>query len=177
MIEVYIPGTNFHIVLPFEFGKYICKRCTLETTLVIDPGGAICFRPFHGHNSAVYGKEGGAGRQFQDFIASLVGIGMMKVLERTSDGGHTVKWLWRRDGGATVETVLLYHVVDGVVPSTALSDGQVVPTLQGGTLTVDLDAGVRIVGSSNAVDVVLADVPAANGVIHVIDAVLLPPSN
>lgn len=78
---------------------------------------------------------------------------------------------------AVLAAVLLYHVVDGVVPSTALSDGQVVPTLQGGTLTVDLDAGVRIVGSSNAVDVVLADVPAANGVIHVIDAVLLPPSN
>lgn len=78
---------------------------------------------------------------------------------------------------AVLANVLLYHVVDGVVPSTALSDGQVVPTLQGGTLTVDLDAGVRIVGSSNAVEVVLADVPAANGVIHVIDAVLLPPSN
>jgi uncharacterized surface protein with fasciclin (FAS1) repeats len=72
--------------------------------------------------------------------------------------------------------ILLYHVVGATVESGDLSDEQVVTTLQGGTFTVDLDGGVFIEGAQNTVEVVLTDVPAENGVIHVIDAVLLPPA-
>lgn len=70
--------------------------------------------------------------------------------------------------------VLLYHVVPATALSTDLSDDQALPTLQGGTLTVDLSAGVRIEGANSAATVVAADVGASNGVIHVIDTVLLP---
>ena len=77
---------------------------------------------------------------------------------------------------AVLADILLYHVVGATVESGDLSDDQVVTTLQGGTFTVDLQGGVFIEGAQNTVEVVLTDVPAENGVIHVIDAVLLPPA-
>lgn len=66
--------------------------------------------------------------------------------------------------------VLLYHVVSGKVMSTDLSDGMTAPTLNGQSIEVDLDMGVMI----NKSNVVIADIEASNGVIHVIDQVLVP---
>jgi uncharacterized surface protein with fasciclin (FAS1) repeats len=68
--------------------------------------------------------------------------------------------------------ILTYHVVDGMVMSTDLTDGPV-PTLQGEEVTVDLTDGVVL---NDSVNVVIADVEASNGVIHAIDGVLVPPS-
>ena len=66
--------------------------------------------------------------------------------------------------------VLLYHVVSGKVMSTDLSDGMKAPTLNGQSITVDLDMGVMI----DSANVISADIEATNGVIHVIDSVLVP---
>lgn len=66
--------------------------------------------------------------------------------------------------------VLLYHVVSGKVMSTDLSNGMMAPTLKGESITVDLSSGVKINSSS----VIAADIEASNGVIHVIDTVLVP---
>lgn len=68
--------------------------------------------------------------------------------------------------------VLLYHVAAGTVLSGDLSDGQMITTLQGQDVTVSISGGVMI---NNAM-VTTADVVATNGVVHVIDAVLLPPA-
>ncbi|WP_167606629.1 fasciclin domain-containing protein [Maribellus sediminis] len=66
--------------------------------------------------------------------------------------------------------ILLYHVVQGNVLSTDLSNGEV-GTLSGSkTVSVDLSSGVKI----NDSNVIAADIQGANGVIHVIDKVLLP---
>lgn len=67
--------------------------------------------------------------------------------------------------------ILLYHVVSGNVLSSELSSGNVA-TLNG-DIAVNLGASVTINGSSV---VVLTDVQGSNGVVHVIDEVLLPPS-
>lgn len=64
--------------------------------------------------------------------------------------------------------VLLYHVVDGTVLSTQLSNGPV-ETLSGEDIIVSLVSGVKI----NDANVILADVEADNGVAHVVDKVLL----
>jgi len=72
----------------------------------------------------------------------------------------------------SLTAILTYHVVDGQVLSTDLTDGMMAPTLQGEDVTVDLSEGVKINDST----VVTADVLAKNGVIHIIDAVLVPPS-
>lgn len=80
--------------------------------------------------------------------------------------------------GSALEQVLLYHVVDGSALSTDLTDGQEITTLQGGIVTVSIDGETVTLtdGQENTVTVTLADVPANNGVIHVIDGVLLPPT-
>lgn len=65
--------------------------------------------------------------------------------------------------------ILTYHVVPGNVVSTELSSGEV-GTLNGQNLSVDLSAGVKI----NDSEVIAADIQGANGVIHVIDQVLIP---
>lgn len=69
--------------------------------------------------------------------------------------------------------VLLYHVVPGKVMSTDLSDGLEAATAQGEPVTFTIGDGVAMVNDAN---IVAADVAASNGVIHVIDTVILPPS-
>jgi basic membrane lipoprotein Med (substrate-binding protein (PBP1-ABC) superfamily) len=72
-----------------------------------------------------------------------------------------------------LNSVLTYHVVEGAVMSGDLST-MMVPTLNGAELSITVsDSGVMV----NDANVVTADIVASNGVIHVIDAVLLPPSN
>ena len=72
--------------------------------------------------------------------------------------------------------VLKYHVVSGQVMASDLSDGQVITTVQGGTLTVKITDGMvyLVDATGNEVQVEKADVDASNGVVHVIDGVLLP---
>ena len=65
--------------------------------------------------------------------------------------------------------ILTYHVVSGTVLSGNLTDGPL-PTLNGQSVTVDLTSGVMI----NSSTVITPDVTANNGVVHVIDEVLLP---
>ena len=75
----------------------------------------------------------------------------------------------------TLEAVLNYHVVSGAnVQSKELSDGQSVTTL-GGSFTIDLGEGAKInTTGGQSVNISLTDVQGANGVIHVVDEVLLP---
>ncbi len=78
--------------------------------------------------------------------------------------------------GQALVDVLTYHVVGATVGSGDLTDGQVVTTVAGATFTVNISgSGVTITdGAGNTANVVLTDVSASNGVIHVIDAVILP---
>jgi len=66
--------------------------------------------------------------------------------------------------------VLLYHVVSGKVMSTDLSNGLEAATLNGEKVKFDLSSGVKV----NQSGVTAADIEAGNGVIHVIDTVLVP---
>ena len=66
--------------------------------------------------------------------------------------------------------ILTYHVVPGNVISTELANGEVGTLNEGNTLSVDLTAGVKI----NESEVIAADIQGSNGVIHVIDQVLIP---
>jgi uncharacterized surface protein with fasciclin (FAS1) repeats len=74
---------------------------------------------------------------------------------------------------AALTQVLTYHVVPGEYTSDMLTDGLVLTTLQGEDLEVTV-SGDEILINGNAV--VAADVPATNGVIHVMNDVLVPPT-
>jgi transforming growth factor-beta-induced protein len=78
--------------------------------------------------------------------------------------------------GQALAEVLTYHVVSGTVGSSDLSDSQVVTTVQGETFTVNIGgSGVSITDQAgNTVGVVVTDVAASNGIVHVIDGVILP---
>jgi len=71
----------------------------------------------------------------------------------------------------SLTSILTYHVVSGKVESGDLTNGPV-PTVNGADVEINLDDGVKV----NDSNVVIADVQACNGVIHVIDAVLMPPT-
>lgn len=76
---------------------------------------------------------------------------------------------------ATLEAVLTYHVVGANVRAAALSEGQVVTTLNTQTFTIGLAGGAKITDANNRVaNIVATDVQGANGVVHVLDKVILP---
>jgi len=66
--------------------------------------------------------------------------------------------------------ILTYHVVPGRVMSTDLTDGMMAETVNGQSVTIGTMNGVTVDGAN----VITADIEASNGVIHVIDAVILP---
>ena len=69
--------------------------------------------------------------------------------------------------------ILLYHVVPGKVMAADVTDGLETATAQGGTVTFTVaDGAVKI----NDATIVTTDIEASNGVIHVIDAVIMPPA-
>ena len=70
-------------------------------------------------------------------------------------------------------SILTYHVAGGNVLSTDLSDGQMITTVNGADVTISIMDGTVMV---NEATVVIADLVGSNGVVHVIDAVLLPPA-
>jgi len=66
--------------------------------------------------------------------------------------------------------ILTYHVVSGAVMAADVTAGDV-PTVEGQSITITTDMGVKVNGAT----VTATDIIASNGVIHVIDAVILPP--
>ena len=83
----------------------------------------------------------------------------------------TVDSLLKPENREKLKAILLYHVVPGAAKSTSLTNGETLKTAEGKTLTVTIAGGVVKV---NDATVTKADIIASNGVIHVIDTVLLP---
>ena len=77
------------------------------------------------------------------------------------------------DPSGDLTQILLYHVLSGKVMAEAVADGLEVETLQGSTVTFSVVDGKPMI---NGAMIVTTDIEASNGVIHVIDAVILPPA-
>ena len=112
-----------------------------------------------------------------DLAETLSGEGPFTVLAPTDAAfaalpAGTVEALLADPTGDLTQ-ILLYHVLGATVLSGNLSDGQTAETLNGAEITVSInDDGVFI----NDAKVTVADIETDNGVVHVIDAVLLPPA-
>jgi uncharacterized surface protein with fasciclin (FAS1) repeats len=76
----------------------------------------------------------------------------------------------------TLTSILTYHVIAGRIFSSDLTQGAQPQTVNGGKLTVSLSSGATVKGNSNtsASNIIGANIMATNGVVHVIDQVLLP---
>ena len=112
-----------------------------------------------------------------DLVDTLSSEGPFTVFAPTDDAFAAlpeglVDCLLLEENVDALSAILTYHVVAGEVLSTDLTDGPVA-TVQGEEITVDLSDGVTL---NETVAVAAADVVASNGVIHVIDGVLVPPS-
>eukprot|EP00039_Didymoeca_costata_P026637 m.16291 g.16291 ORF g.16291 m.16291 type:complete len:355 (+) comp5653_c0_seq1:108-1172(+) len=117
-----------------------------------------------------------------DLVATLSGAGPFTVFAPTNDAFSALPtgvldYLLKPENKATLVKVLTYHVASGKVESGALSNNQIIPTVEGQNLTIKIESGtVSVMGgsASNIAEVVGADVATFNGIVHVINAVLIP---
>lgn len=110
-------------------------------------------------------------------VETLSGDGPFTVFAPTNEAfaalpSGTLETLLKPENKDQLVAVLTYHVVAGAVKSTDLKDGMKPETVQGEKVTVDLSYGAKI----NGAKVSKTDIMASNGVVHVIDKVILPPS-
>ncbi|MFN3219277.1 MAG: fasciclin domain-containing protein [Acidimicrobiales bacterium] len=121
-----------------------------------------------------------AALQAADLVDTLKGEGPFTVFAPTEEAfadalealGVTAEELL---ADPNLASILTYHVVPGNVPAADVVglDGQEVETVNGATVTIGVDGETVTV---NDATVVQTDILASNGVIHVIDTVLLPPA-
>ncbi len=109
-------------------------------------------------------------------VETLKGSGPFTVFAPTNAAfsalpAGTVDGLLKPESKAALTNILTYHVVAGAVKAADLKDGQKVKTLQGEELTVSIKDGKVMINGAN---VTAADLSGSNGVVHVIDAVLMP---
>lgn len=125
-----------------------------------------------------------AALQAAGLVETLKGPGPFTVFAPTDEAfgnlpAGTVEQLLQEPQGRLAE-ILKYHVVSGEVPASEVVklDGQKVETVQGAELTVEVEGDnvVLVDADGNRVNVVTTDVQASNGVIHVLDGVLMPPA-
>ncbi|MBF2708724.1 fasciclin domain-containing protein [Flavobacterium soyangense] len=116
-----------------------------------------------------------------NFVGILSGTGPFTVFAPTNDAFTALNTELAPGGIAGVSSanltkVLQYHVVNGNILAASLTEGQVVSTLQTPqTFTVQLAGGAKIKDANNRISTIVAtDVQCSNGVIHVLNKVLLP---
>ena len=113
-----------------------------------------------------------------ELVETLQGEGPFTVFAPTNAAFEalpegTLENLLKPENKDQLAQVLTYHVVPGETASTDLSDGMKVTTVEGSDAEVMLQDGNAMIQGAT---VVTPDVKASNGVVHIIDAVLLPPS-
>jgi uncharacterized surface protein with fasciclin (FAS1) repeats len=137
-----------------------------------------------GHAKDIVDTAVGAGA-FTTLVAAVTAAGLVDTLKgegpftvfAPTDAAFaalpagTVEDLLKPENKDKLIAILTYHVVPGKVMSTDLSEGLKAASVQGGELTITLEGGAKV----NGAVISTADVAASNGVIHIIDSVLLPP--
>lgn len=110
-----------------------------------------------------------------DLVKTLQGEGPFTVFAPTDAAFAAIQkdvdTLLKPENKEKLANILTYHVVSGKAMAADLKDGQELTTVQGGKLKVSIKEGKVMIGDAH---VTMADVAASNGVVHVIDKVLLP---
>ncbi len=122
--------------------------------------------------------------QFSTLVKLVKSAGLVKALEAKTEytvfaptnaafakvPAATLRTLGKNT--ALLKKVLLYHVVAGAYPAAKIETHSSLKTLEGATVRIKVKAGHVYI---NQAEVTTANVKASNGIIHVINAVLLPP--
>jgi uncharacterized surface protein with fasciclin (FAS1) repeats len=113
-----------------------------------------------------------------EYVNDLSNAGPFTVFAPTNDAFNklpagTVEGLMKDDKKADLQNILEYHVAVGVYKTENMQEGQTINMANLDNITLSMkDGKVMVNGSAN----VVATIPASNGIIYVIDAVLLPPA-
>ncbi len=160
-----------------NYDEYIAK-------FTLANGGATAAAAPAAASNDIVATAIGAG-QFKTLVAAVQAAGLVEALQGA--GPFTVfaptDAAFAKLPAGTVEgllkdpkalaNILLYHVVPGEVKAAAVTDGLTAKTLQGANVNFKVGGGKVMINDAN---IVATDVMASNGVIHVIDAVILPPA-
>ncbi len=169
-------GTDKHLEMTM-------LRKTLLTTVAMTVLAAPAFAGGHSKDIVDTAIEAGsfgtlvAAVQAAGLVDTLKGEGPFTVFAPTDEAfaalpEGTVENLLLPENIETLTAILTFHVVPGKVMSGDLVDDMMATTVQGGDVMINLDNGVMVQDAN----VVTADIEASNGVIHVIDKVILPGS-
>lgn len=113
-----------------------------------------------------------------DLVTALSNAGPFTVFAPTNAAfdklpAGTVEGLMKDEKKADLQDILQYHVTTSALKTDFLTDGMNIGMVNGGTVTVSVKDGKIML---NGTATIIASVPASNGIVHVIDAVLLPPA-
>ncbi len=146
----------------------------------------LLITPVHGQDADIIDTAVGAGSfqtlaaalQAADLIEALKGPGPFTVFAPTDEAfaklpEGTVESLLLPENKATLSAILTYHVVAGEVLAADVVNLSSATTLNGAAVEINVSDNGVMVGTAK---VVQTDVMASNGVIHVIDSVILPPA-
>ncbi len=166
---------NSRMIMPIIVGIYVSftiGAMSMAPVVAADENEDI---PTNAQNTGVHDSLVAALTQ-AELVATLQGDGPFTVFAPTdqafADAGIDLAALDNVDGKATLTDILTYHVYAGAVQSSAVTDGMTVTMLNGDDATFTVTDGTVKIGEAT---VTTADVIASNGVIHVIDKVLMPP--
>ena len=123
-------------------------------------------------------------KDFSTLVAAVVAAGLAETLSGTGPftvfaptnaafaklPAGTVEELIKPENKSKLAGILTYHVVGAKAMSTDLSNGQAIKTVNGQEVTVTIGDNVKVNGAT----VTVANIEASNGVIHVIDTVIMP---
>ena len=154
-----------------------------KNLIAVAAAAALAVPAFAGSSKDIVDTAVSAG-SFETLVAAVQAAGLVDTLK--GDGPFTVfaptdeafaalpegtvAELLKPENKDQLTAILTYHVVPGKVMSGDLSNNMMATTVQGSDVTIMTEGGVMVQGAS----VVSADVEASNGVIHVIDKVILP---
>jgi uncharacterized surface protein with fasciclin (FAS1) repeats len=111
-----------------------------------------------------------------ELVDALSNAGPFTVFAPTNEAfsklpAGTVEGLLKADKKDALTDILQYHVFVGVMKTESMQDGQILGQVNGGNIKITMQDGKPII---NGKAHILASIPASNGIIHVIDEVLLP---
>jgi uncharacterized surface protein with fasciclin (FAS1) repeats len=183
----------FHIALGVTL--FFCASCNSEKNSVSEPPAAKEENANGAGQSAVKDDESQkdvvkvaasskdhttlvAAVKAADLVNALSNAGPFTVFAPTNAAFDklpkgTVEDLLKPENKEKLQDILQYHVFVGTLKTDLMQDGQVLNEVNGGNITIQKKDGKVMINNSATI---IASIPASNGIIHVIDGVLLPPS-
>lgn len=176
--------------LPFLFAVVSCNSAATETKTsgteaTMNAGGQEAVKDDESQKDVVKIAVGSkdhttlvAALKQADLVTSLSNAGPFTVFAPTNAAfdklpAGTVDGLMKDDKKADLQNILQYHVAVAVYKTENMQDGQVINMANGDNITLSVKDGKVMV---NGTATIVASVPASNGIIHIIDGVLLPPA-